>query len=109
MRHHLEMVLVHAQSVVALVVNLFLPRDETEVVSINHEMNCNGLTVETHSGIPTTSSLTRMGSSPNMARAGKTLKLETKMDNIHIGFDLGKDLLPTAHQLIPRSLLIRVS
>ena len=97
------MVFIYAQSVVALVVDLFLPRDETEVVGINHEMNCNGLTVETHPGIPTTSSFTRMGSGPNMTRAGKILKFETKMDNIHVGLDLGKDLLPSAHQIFSRS------
>jgi hypothetical protein len=103
------MVFVYAQAVVALVVDLLLPRDETEVVGINHEMNSNGLTVETHSWIPTTSSFARMGSSPNMTRAGKTLNLETKMDNIHVGFDLGKDLLPSAHQRFSRSSPIKVS
>lgn len=45
MGHHLKVILVHTQPVVAPMVNLFLSGNETEMVGINHEMNSDGLTV----------------------------------------------------------------
>ena len=85
MGHHLKVILVHTQPVVAPMVNLFLSRNETEMVGINHEMNSNGLTVQAHSWIPTTSSIAGVRTLPDVTRVWDPVNLETKMDDLHLG------------------------
>ena len=81
-------------------VNLFLSRNETEMVGINHEMNSNGLTVQAHSWIPTTSSIAGVRTLPDVTGIWDPIDLETKMDDFHLGQDLGDDNLSPAHSQI---------
>lgn len=66
-------------------VNLFLPGDETEMVGVNHEMNSDGLTVQAHSWISTTSSIAGVRTLPDMAGVRDPVDLETKVDDLHLG------------------------
>jgi len=91
------MVFVHTQAVVALVVNLFLPRDETEMVGIDHQMNCDGLTIETHPWIPTTSSIPGIRTLPDVTGIWDSFDLETKVNDFHLGSDPSEDVFSAAH------------
>lgn len=97
MTYHLKMVRVDTQSVVAPMVNLFLPWDETVVVGEYHKMDCNGLTVQAHSRVPTTSTITGVWSLPSMAGTWNSIDLKTEMDDFYPVLDLGDDVVSTAH------------
>lgn len=100
MGHHLKVILVDTQAVVAPVVNLLLSRDETKMVGIDHEMNCNGLTVQAHSWIPTTSAIPGIRPLPDVAGIWGSFDLETKMDDFHLGSDPSEDVFTPAHDQI---------
>ena len=95
--HHLKMILVDTQAVVAHVVDLFLARNEAVLVSECDYVNSHSLSVKRHSGVSTPSAFSGMGTSPDVTRTGHAIDLESHVDNRDVGGDLPPDVSPSAH------------
>lgn len=93
------MEIIHAETVVTEVIELFLAGNEPMVVHESDDVNCHGLTVKTHATIAPTTSCAGCRSLPDVTGAGLTVNHETKEGNDHVGHDLVFDFLTTAgHQ-----------
>ena len=83
-----------AQPVVTEMVYLFVAGDVPVVVGIYDQMHRNGMTVETHSTVPTTTTCTRSWAFPKVTRAGLILENKPSIHNVTSHLDLGDDGMP---------------
>ena len=91
MRDQFKMLWVAAQSLVAQMIDLFLTRDIAEIVCVSYEMCSDGLTIETHTAIPTTSTRARCRPSPEMTWGCLVIYFESSVGNVASGFNLLDD------------------
>lgn len=97
--HHLKMVLIDTQAVVAHVVDLLLARNESILVGESNNVNGYSLTVKRHPGVSTSTTISRMGTSPDMTWTWHTIDLESHVDNRDIGRDFLPNISSSAHGL----------
>ena len=84
---------VAAQAIIAQMVDLFLGRYISIIVSENHNMDSYRRVVETHAAIAATPTIAGGRPLPDMARARFTIYLITVVDDGEAGCDLGEDVL----------------
>jgi hypothetical protein len=94
MSHHDQMSWMAAQTVVAQVINLFFAGDITKVIGVHDQVNSNCLPVQGHSTVPTTSSYTRIGSSPDMAGAWFLVQHESEVSYLNSFLDALEYVFP---------------
>jgi hypothetical protein len=88
---HFQMLRIAAQALVAQVVDLFLAGDVAEVVGVGHDVDGNGLPIETHAAIPTTSPSPRGRSSPEVTWGSLVVELEAGVYDVAAGLDFLDD------------------
>ena len=89
--YHLKMVLINTHAVVTHVVDLFLPRNKTVLVSESYNVNSNCLSVKRHPRVSTTTTSPRMGTLPDVTGTGCAVDHETSELNDDIRHDLVLD------------------
>ena len=91
------MVWIDTHTIVAHVVDLFLARNESILVGKSNNVNGYGLTVKTHTEVSTTSTISRMGASPDMTWTWHTIDLESHVDDRDVGRDFLPNISSSAH------------
>ena len=98
-RHHLKVVRVPAQAVIAQVVDVLLAGDEAVLVGERDDVDSHSLAVETHASIASTFAITGGRSLPDQTKRGLVIEEKTIIHNKRPRIQLVEDQL-TARQKI---------
>lgn len=97
MRHQFEVGRVAAKALIAEVIHLLLPWDIPIEVGEHDEMHSDGLTVECHSSVATTTAIARGGAGPEMTGAWLGSLVEPHVLDLYPGQDPFEDPVPSIY------------
>ena len=91
MGDHFEVVVVAAQAIATEMIDLLLARDVTVVMGVDDDVHCDCLAIKTHTSIATTSTIARVGTSPDVARGRMAIDLMPQVLDLAPVDDLVED------------------